>query len=61
MAKINIVTKNVHVDKLPYVLLLVIAGESSVLELGPYLSHLFVNSLLLLVLSLAVSYISDEE
>jgi len=61
VSKVDIVAEDVRVDKFPDVLLLVVAGETLVLELAPNLCHLLVNNLFFLVLSLRVSNVTNVE
>lgn len=59
MSKVYIVPEDVGVDELPDVLLLIVATDALVLELASDLCHLLINYLLLLVLCLTVSDVSD--
>jgi hypothetical protein len=61
MTEVDIVTKNVRVNELPHVFLLVIARETSVLEFASDLGHLIEYNLFLLIFGLAVADISYVE
>ena len=63
MPEIYIVTKNVRVNQLPHIFLLVVARDPSVLELASDLCHLSEDNFLLLIFCLAVAdvpYVEGE-
>ena len=60
VAKLNLISKNMGVNELPHILLLVVSRESLVLELLSNLCHLFMDNLDLLILGLAASDVANE-
>jgi hypothetical protein len=59
MPEIYIVTKNVRVNQLPHIFLLVVARDPSVLKLASDLRHLIEDYLFLLISGLAVADVTN--